>query len=185
MQLNTLSMVHEFLRRHVHPGAFCIDATAGKGRDTALLCRLAGETGRVLAFDIQEDAVQQTRALLTQEGLHAEVLLESHTEMARYAEDNSVDCIVFNFGRLPGGDPHIFTKSDTSVAAIEASLRILRPGGVMAIALYYGGENGYEERDAVLQHLETLDDRRFSVLACHWSNRRSDPPMPIFIWKER
>ena len=185
MQLNTLSMVHEFLRRHVAPGSFCIDATAGKGRDTALLCRLAGETGRVLAFDIQEDAVRQTRALLSQENLHAEVLLESHAEMARYAEDNSVDCIVFNFGRLPGGDPHIFTKSDTSVAAIDAGLRILRPGGVMAIALYYGSENGYEERDAVLQHLETLDDRQFSVLTCRWCNRRSDPPMPIFIWKER
>ena len=184
MQLNTLYMVHEFLRRHVVPGAFCIDATAGKGRDTALLCRLAGEDGRVLAFDIQEDAVRQTRALLAQEGLRAEVLLESHANMAHYAGENTADCIVFNFGRLPGGDPHIFTKSDTSVAAIDAGLRILRPGGVMAIALYYGGENGYEERDAVLQHVKTLDDRIFSVLACQWSNRRSDPPMPIFIWKE-
>ena len=28
MQLNTLSMVHEFLRRTVKPGDFCIDATA-------------------------------------------------------------------------------------------------------------------------------------------------------------
>ena len=46
MQLNTLSMVHEFLKQYVAPGAFCIDATAGKGRDTALLCRLAGESGR-------------------------------------------------------------------------------------------------------------------------------------------
>ena len=43
---------------------FCIDATAGKGRDTALLCRLTGENGRVLAFDVQEDAVRQTRELL-------------------------------------------------------------------------------------------------------------------------
>ena len=185
MQLNTLHMVHEFLCRHVTPGAFCIDATAGKGRDTALLCRLAGETGRVIAFDIQEDAVRQTRALLAQEALHAEVLLESHANMAHYAEENTVDCIVFNFGRLPGGNPHIFTKSNTSVAAINAGLRLLRPGGVMAIALYYGSENGYEERDAVLQHLKTLDDRTFSVLACQWSNRRSDPPMPIFVWKER
>lgn len=184
MQLNTLHMVHEFLRRHVMPGAFCIDATAGKGRDTVLLCRLAGESGRVLAFDIQEDAIRQTRALLAQEQLHAEVLLESHANMALYAAENTADCIVFNFGRLPGGDPHIFTKSDSSVAAIDAGLRILRPGGVMAIALYYGGENGYEERDTILQHLQTLDDRIFSVLTCQWSNRRSDPPMPIFIWKE-
>lgn len=54
MQLNTLSMVHDFLTRTVKPGSVCVDATAGKGRDTALLCRLTGKAGRVLAFDIQE-----------------------------------------------------------------------------------------------------------------------------------
>lgn len=57
MGLNTLGLAHDFLRRSVHAGAFCIDATAGKGRDTALLCRLAGEGGCVLSFDIQPDAV--------------------------------------------------------------------------------------------------------------------------------
>ena len=46
----------------------------------------------------------------------------------------------------------------------------------------YGGANGYTERDAVLHWLETLDDRRYSVLRCDWANRRNDPPMPIFIW---
>ena len=185
MQLNTLSMVHEFLKQHVRPGAVCIDATAGKGRDTALLCRLTGKTGRVLAFDIQQEAVDQTRALLEQEALTAEVYLDSHANMEQYADTESVDCVVFNFGRLPGGDPHIVTKANSSLQAIDAGLRLLKVGGIMAIALYYGKENGYEERDAILAHLETLDDRAFSVLSCRWSNRRSDPPMPIFIWKER
>ena len=184
MQLNTLSMVHEFLKQHVRPGAFCIDATAGKGRDTALLCRLTGETGRVLAFDIQQEAVEQTEALLDWEGLRAEVHLDSHANMERYVRPGTVDCIVFNFGRLPGGDPHIFTRAESSVAAIEAGLRLLKPGGVMAIALYYGKENGCEERDAVLEFLGTVDDRTFSVLCCDWRNRRGEPPMPIFLWKE-
>ena len=184
MQLNTLSMVHDFLMRTVKPGSVCIDATAGKGRDTALLCHLTGEAGRVLAFDIQEAAVEQTRALLTAEGLTAEVIRDSHANMERYAAAETVDCVVFNFGRLPGGDPSIFTRSDTSVAALEAALRLLKPGGVVAIALYYGGANGYGERDAVMTWLETLDDRKFSVLRCDWANRRNDPPVPIFIWKE-
>ena len=179
MQLNTLSMVHEFLRRTVKPGDFCIDATAEKGRDTALLCRLTGDAGRVLAFDIQEAAVAQTKALLA-----AEVIRDSHANMERYAVAETVDYVVFNFGRLPGGDPSIFTRSDTSVAALEAALRLLKPGGVVAIALYYGGANGYGERDAVMTWLETLDDRKFSVLRCDWANRRNDPPVPIFIWKE-
>jgi SAM-dependent methyltransferase len=184
MQLNTLGMVHDFLRQHIRPGALCIDATAGKGRDTALLCRLAGETGRVLAFDIQQEAVEQTRALLDREGLRAEVYLDSHAHMERYADPGTVDCVVFNFGRLPGGNPRIFTQADSSIAAIDGGLRLLRPQGVMAIALYYGGENGYEERDAILNHLESLNDRQYSVLVCRWANRRNNPPMPVFVWKE-
>ena len=184
MQLNTLGLVHEFLRQHVKAGAFCIDATAGKGRDTALLCRLAGPTGRVLAFDIQQEAVDQTRTLLEREGLTAEVILDSHANMDRYAQPGAVDCVVFNFGRLPGGDPRIFTRAESSMAAIGAGLRLLRPGGVMAIALYYGGENGYEERDTVLEYLKTVDDRAYTVLCCDWANRRGEPPMPIFLWKE-
>jgi len=184
MQLNTLGMVHDFLKEAVRPGSFCIDATAGKGRDTVLLCRLAGPEGRVLAFDIQQEAVEQTRALLAQENLTAEVILDSHANMEQYAAAETADCVVFNFGRLPGGDPNIVTKANSSLRAIDAGLRLLKPGGVMAIALYYGKENGYEERDAVLEHLKMLDDRKYSVLACQWSNRRNDPPMPIFVWKE-
>lgn len=183
MKLNTLALVHEVLARHVQPGAFCIDATAGKGRDTALLCRLAGPEGTVLSFDIQSDAVRQTRELLTQEGLSARVYQESHVNMGNFAKENSVDAIVFNFGRLPGGDPHIFTHAETSIAAINAGLALLKPGGLMAIALYYGKENGYAERDAILTHVRTLDDRAFSVLSCDWANRKNDPPLPLFIWK--
>ena len=185
MNLNTLGAVHDFLGRYVQPGSFCIDATAGKGRDTALLCRLAGPTGRVLAFDIQADAIRQTKELLEREGLTAWVIQDSHANMGRYAEAETVDCVVFNFGRLPGGDPHIFTMAESSLAAIDAGLACLKPGGVMAIALYYGKENGYGEKNAVLEHVRTLDDRRYSVLACDWANRKNDPPMPVFIWKER
>ena len=182
--MNTLDVVHDFLRRQVKPGAFCIDATAGKGRDTALLCRLAGAEGHVLAFDVQQEAVAQTRTLLDAEGLTAEVVLDSHANMARYAAPESVDCIVFNFGRLPGGDPKIFTTAASSIPAIDAGLSLLRPGGIMALALYYGKENGYEEKNAVLQHLKSLNDHVFTVLACDWLNRKHDPPLPIFIWKE-
>lgn len=183
--MNTLGVVHDLLRRQVRPGACCIDATAGKGRDTALLCRLAGPTGRVVALDIQPAAVAQTRALLAAEGLRAEVVLDSHANLARYAAPATVDCIVFNFGRLPGGDPHIFTTAATSLPAIDAGLALLKPGGVMALALYYGKENGYDEKNAILQHLKSLNDRAFTVLSCDWLNRRHDPPLPIFIWKEQ
>lgn len=183
MSCNTLGLAHDFLRRTVQPGAHCIDATAGKGRDTALLCRLAGEEGRVLAFDIQPDAVQQTKMRLETEALCAQVILDCHSNMERYAEQGTIDCIVFNFGRLPGGDPQIFTAANTSIPAVEAGLRLLKPGGVMSLSIYYGGPNGYDERDALLAYLAALDDRKVSVLTSFWQNRRNNPPIAAFLWK--
>lgn len=76
--------------------------TAGRGRDTAYLCELVGPCGRVIAFDIQQEAVDSTNALLAARGLRAEVHLDSHSNMANYAEPETVDCIVFNLGWLPG-----------------------------------------------------------------------------------
>ena len=186
MNLNTLGLAHRFIQDFVKPGAFCIDATAGKGRDTALLCRLVGEQGRVLAFDIQEDALRQTAALLEREGVHdrAELYLESHTKMNCYTAPETVDCIVFNFGRLPGGDPQIFTKADSSVEAVRQGLELLKPGGVMSLSIYYGGANGYQERDALLDFLRTIDERRYSVLLSEWANRSGEPPLSAFIWKD-
>ncbi len=182
--LNTLGLSHQFMAAHIRPGDTCVDATAGKGRDTALLCKLAGNQGRVLAFDIQEAAVEQTRALLADEGLSAEVYLDSHANMERYVEAESADCVVFNLGRLPGGDPMVFTRAESTLTAIDAGLRVLKKGGVMAIALYYGKENGYDEKNAVLEHLRGLNDRAYTVLISDWANRRGEPPMPILVWKE-
>ena len=49
-----------FIKEQVSPGDLCIDATMGNGNDTLLLSTLCGEKGRVLAFDIQEQALKST-----------------------------------------------------------------------------------------------------------------------------
>lgn len=184
MGLNTLGIAHDFIRRMVKPGAFCIDATAGKGRDTALLCQLAGEKGQVFAFDIQAEALRQTAAFLAQKGLqNVKLIQDSHSNMARYAMPETVDCIVFNFGRLPGGDARIFTTEKTSIPAVEAGIALLKPGGVMSLSIYYGGANGYGERDALLEYLSGIDDHKASVLVSYWANRPHDPPIQAFLWK--
>ena len=101
-----------FIRQQVQEGDFCIDATMGNGNDTLLLSQLCGESGKVLAFDIQEQALNATQKKLT--AGHApknyRLLLESHANMAEYAAPDSVSCIVFNFGYLPGGDHSLATR---------------------------------------------------------------------------
>lgn len=185
--LNALGLSHQFMAAHIREGGFCIDATAGKGRDTLFLCHLVGESGRVLALDIQPDAVAQTTALLTAECVahRAQVIQACHSHLAEYAAPGSVDGIMFNFGWLPGGDHNTFSHADTSVAAVGAALDLLKVGGVMTLCLYYGRQNGTAERDAILNFLPTIDSRRYTVIRGDFANRTGDVPIPVLIIREQ
>ncbi|MBO4928618.1 MAG: class I SAM-dependent methyltransferase [Clostridiales bacterium] len=184
---SALDIISKVIREHVREGDLCIDATAGRGNDTALLCELAGSSGHVLSFDIQEDAVKSTKELLEKRGLldRADVYLESHSEMRKYADPETVSCITFNFGWLPKGDHNIFTKKETSIPAIEAGLELLKDGGIMTLILYYGRETGFEEKDALLEYLPTIDSSRYTVVEMPFVNRSNCPPIPIIIFKGR
>lgn len=186
MILNALNICHDALKRSVKPASFCIDATAGNGGDTLFLCELVGKEGKVAAFDIQPEAIAATEKRATEAGFGdiCTTILDSHANMASYFPQNSADVIVFNFGWLPGGNHDIFTKKDSSLAAIEQGLGILKPGGLMSLCVYYGRNNGYEERDAILSYLATLDYRKYTVISLSFLNRVNDPPFPIFIYKE-
>lgn len=176
---------HHFIAEHVKPGDVCIDATAGNGNDTEFLCRLTGDGGSVLAFDIQQAAVDATSLRLKKNGLShiGKAILDSHVHMDQYAAPQSVNCIVFNFGYLPGGDHSLSTKPDTSIAAIEAGLTLLVKGGLMSLCIYSGGDSGFEERDALLSYLRTLDSRRYMVVLSDYYNRPNHPPIPVLILK--
>lgn len=173
------------MREHVSEGAFCIDATMGKGNDTQQLCLLAGKAGKVLAFDIQEEAIRETRQRLekTLDYCNYELLLESHTHMEQYAKPESADCIVFNLGYLPGGSHAVATKAKTTVEALEQGLRLLKRNGLMSVCIYSGGDSGYEERDAVLAWLKALDCRKYLVMLTRYYNRPNDPPIPAMVVK--
>ena len=176
---------HRFIREHVKEGALCIDATAGNGNDTMLLCQLVGDSGKVLAFDIQQKAVENTKEKLKGEGLlhRAEVLLESHEHMKDYAAQESVDCMVFNFGYLPGGDHQLSTQKESSVLAIEQGLDLLKKGGMMSLCIYSGGDIGFEERDAILTMLKELEPKKYLVILSSYYNRPHNPPIPVLIFK--
>ena len=186
MKLNTLGIAHKAIAEKVKAGDFCIDATAGRGNDTAFLCSLVGESGKVIAFDIQQQAVDSTRQRLSEQGYEkiASVHLDSHSNMGNYAQPNSVDCIVFNFGYLPGGDHSVFTTPATSIPAIETGLELLKPGGLMSLCVYYGGDSGFEEKDALMEYFRTIDSKPYTVLITEFANRPNNPPIPVFILKQ-
>jgi hypothetical protein len=141
----------------------------------------------VIAFDIQQEAVDSTRALIAEKGFDgiADVYLESHENIDRYAESESVSAIVFNFGWLPGGDHRINTKKESSIAAVGKGLKLLKPDGVMSLSIYYGRDTGTEERDALIEYLRGLSVKDYTVIVSEFANRPNCPPISVQIYKGR
>lgn len=177
---------HEIIRSQVPEQGFYIDATMGKGNDTLLFCEMAGENGKVLAFDVQENALKATDEFLKKHEVRerAELILAGHENMDVYAEEGTADAICFNFGYLPGGDHKIATTADTSITAIKKGLRILKSGGMMSLCIYSGGDTGFEEKEKILAYLKEIPSKEYTVIVNEYYNRGNHPPMPVFIFKE-
>lgn len=175
----------EMIHFQVPEGGIYIDATMGNGNDTLFLCRLAGESGRVYAFDVQENALKSTRKRLESQGVldRAELILDGHENMDKYIGENSADAVCFNFGYLPGGDHRISTRAGTSIEAIRKALNILKTGGMMSLCIYSGGDTGFEEKTRILEYLRKLPPEKYTVIINSYYNRSNNPPVPVFIWK--
>ena len=175
-----------FITDQVQPGDICIDATMGNGNDTILLSSLCKETGHVYAFDIQEQALAHTRQRLLDADApqNYTLLLESHTNMDHYVQPESVSCIVFNLGYLPGGDHTKATQASSSIEALTRSLSLLKKGGLISLCIYSGGDSGFEERDAVLSWLKNLDSHKYLVIRSDYYNRPNNPPIPVLIIRQ-
>lgn len=183
MRITITDWIHQVLRSHISEGDLCIDATMGKGNDTLFLCQQTGPAGQVAAFDIQKAALSFTREKLERNHVSARLILDGHEHMGNYFQPETVQCIMFNLGYLPGGDHHLATKSETSIQAFEKGFRLLKPGGIMSICIYSGKDSGFEERDQVLAYLKTLNDRKYFVIKQEFPNKSNHPPMPVFILK--
>lgn len=46
-----------------------------------------------------------------------------------------------------------------------------------------GGDTGYEEKEAILNYLKTLDSKKWLVIVNSYFNRKNDPPLPVFIYR--
>ncbi len=173
------------VQEHIQPGDVCIDATMGNGNDTEFLCRAVGPSGQVLAFDIQEAALEHTRERLFHnlEFVNYELHLDSHEHLEKYGTKESVSAVLFNLGYLPGGDHRLATRPESSIRAMEAGLSLLKPGGVLSVCIYSGGDSGFDERDAVLQWLRSLDSKKYLVLVTEYYNRPNHPPIPALVVK--
>lgn len=183
--LSAVQLCHEFLSDHLTPGGFYLDATCGNGHDTEFLCRLAGPAGRVVGLDIQPAAVAATNARLSAAGLDGigQAVLLDHARLGEIAGPGTADCVLFNFGWLPGADHAVHSTAAGSLPALRAALTALKPRGVLAAVLYSGQVIGDSEKQAALAFFRALPLTRYTVLVCDFANWADTAPLPCFVLK--
>lgn len=148
----------------VHPGDRAIDATVGNGHDTLFLAGRVAPGGRVVGFDVQPQALDAARARLHAAGLDGlfTPVHAGHEQMIeRVPADwrGRVAAVMFNLGYLPGGDKTRVTRAETTLAALEQALALLRVGGLVSLLVYRGHTGGGAEAAAVADRVAGLDGR--------------------------
>jgi len=153
-RVSLTGQVHKTLLAHLKHGVTCIDATAGNGFDTLFLASHTGEAGHIYAFDIQQQAINNTKKRLAETDLLDRVTLiraghETMLEQVPATEHSKIDIIVFNLGYLPRTDKSVITHESTTLQALNSSLKLLSSHGYISILAYPGHPGGREETEAV------------------------------------
>lgn len=178
-----IEFAHTLLIDSVNEGDTVIDATCGNGNDTLFLAKLTGESGHVYAFDIQQDAITRTKEL-TKDYNHVHLIHDSHANLNQYLQESStLDGAIFNLGYLPKSDKTIITLAESTIEAITSMLKILNKNKRIVIVVYHGHEGGKEEKNAVLEFVQSLNQKEFSVLQYGFINQKNNPPFVIGIEK--
>jgi predicted methyltransferase len=184
-----LPFARKLLNSAVSPGDIVVDATVGNGHDTLYLANLVGEDGHVFGFDIQQAAIEQTKARLSESHVlsRATLFAESHdkiSELLPLSADQRVTAAIFNLGYLPGGDKEIVTKPGSTIAAVNQLLEKMPPEGIIVLVIYHGHEEGAYERDELLNYVTTINQQYAHVLNYRFMNQQNNPPFIIAIEKK-
>lgn len=152
-------IAHELIRRQVaalqapaSPGLFAIDATAGNGHDTLFLAELVGPTGRIWAVDIQADAIARTQQRVGEWIDRVELRVADHANLKSIVPvemQGRISIVMFNLGYLPGGEKSVITRTDSTLAALDAAIELLKTDGLLSVIAYPGHPGGDQEAVAV------------------------------------
>lgn len=182
----TTELAMSITLEYVSYGDTVVDATCGTGQDTVSLARSVGDSGRVYAFDIQQEALRLTEARLKEAGLsNVQLIHESYASLGSYVPEGSAAAVVFNLGYLPGGDHSITTTSEVTLEGLDAALRTIRTDGIVTVVMYDGHEEGAKEKAAVLEWAERLDSGRYHVAYVSMLNQKNNPPEIVWITKKK
>jgi hypothetical protein len=147
-------IAHLFLEKHIKLGDTVIDATCGNGHDTLFLANLVGNEGIVHAYDIQEQAIKNSKELT--KDYHNIIF---HQTSHEFIDIDKIDAVIFNLGYLPSGDKTITTKSSSTKNALLNLIEKFETNKKMLILIvvYPGHLEGQKESLWLDEYLTNLD----------------------------
>lgn len=164
-----VDLSHEFLLPVLHQGAICVDGTLGHGKDARFF--LEQQVLKVYGFEIQEDVFKETTQAIQNKRFCPWLL--GHEKIDEVIK-GKIDCAIFNFGYCPGGDESITTHSETSLIAIQKTLKLLKKKGRLALVLY-PHEEGKKEASCIEEFVSSLDFNQYSVMKMKLMNQKQSP----------
>ncbi|ULG71366.1 tRNA (mnm(5)s(2)U34)-methyltransferase [Macrococcus brunensis] len=162
-------------------GDIVVDATCGNGNDTLYLAGKVSENGHVYAFDIQDAAIQNAKEK-TKDYSNITFIQDGHEHVSNYVTD-TISCAIFNLGYLPKGDKSITTLPATTIEAINALFKLLKPGGMIILVIYPGHAEGQIEKEEVLKFLYEFDQELAHIVQYGFINQKNNPPFICAIEK--
>jgi len=182
--LNVLEYAKELIKKSVHIGDNVIDGTCGNGSDTKFLAELVGENGIVYGFDVQAQAIKNTKSKLKKYNLLERVkcINDTHANINKWIKSD-IKAAMFNLGYLPGANKDITTLPQSTIIAITAILPLLKKDGIITIIVYTGHDNGVEGKK-INEYLITLPQKEYSVMRYDFINQVHNPPYLIAIEKK-
>ena len=166
-----------FILEHLKEGDVAVDFTMGNGNDTLFLSKAVGESGRVYAFDIQEEALVSTRCHLTENGApeNYTLICASHHLVRDYVKE-PIKAGMFNLGYLPrSGKKSVTTMRETTLPAVRAAIELLAPDGVLIVAIYPGHLEGELEGEELRESFKTLSKYKICASEFHILNSPTSP----------
>ena len=170
-----------------------VDGTCGNGHDTLFLAATLQKLAvphSILAFDVQQAALEAAQARLSKEQLqgHATLLLQGHDTLggylARHFPDTPVATAMYNLGFLPGSDKQVATSKSTTLVSLEAVRDSLAPRGILSVHAYGGHAGGHDELEAVDAWFSALPFAAWTVSRYTICNKDRNPEV-LFLAEKK
>jgi tRNA1(Val) A37 N6-methylase TrmN6 len=167
--INIVEKSHQLIET-LKPIDCAVDMTCGNGLDTLFLANIAK---RVVAFDIQADAIQTTANRLKELKItHVTLIHESHENISRFVFE-PVDVVIFNLGYRPGGNPQIRTTPRTTTLAIQSAIPLLKRHGKIILVLY--PKNHDNEAEIIRSMCQSLPGNIVDCMEYRLLNKQDAP----------